>query len=294
MYFLPSLDFFSFSMLQLHYFWAWWGRNNAECRPGGFPWPKESSLPVALQLYISESEKFPYSTIIMGHYSEEDSSTSSASSIPIVDFAGWNSSSLEQKRLTAAQLIEACQSIGFVYIINHQIPRARVTEAFSWSKKLFDLSSEEKKLAPHPPGGAVHRGYSWPGLEKVTNLKGNAEDAHLAQEVRQVADVKVIFSSSPFWFFLFFPLTCIYRYILQFITPSLFIPLSGELRNRKWDVPGATECLALRTHPAGLSWVHERLLLGMSRKRQNGPSSNGDRHRPFGRRLFSGIAYRAA
>lgn len=128
----------------------------------------------------------------MGHYAKEDGSITSALRIPIIDFAGWNSSSLDQKRSTAAQLIQACQSIGFAYIINHQIPQAKVTEAFSWSKKLFDLSSEKKKLAPHPPGAAVHRGYSWPGLEKVSNLKGNAEDAHLAKEIRQVADVKVI------------------------------------------------------------------------------------------------------
>ena len=127
----------------------------------------------------------------MGHYSKEDDSTAPALTIPVIDFAGWNSSSLDQKRLIAADLIQACQSIGFAYIINHQIPRARLREAFSWSKKLFDLSSEEKKLAPHPPGAAVHRGYSWPGLEKVSNLKGNAEDAHLAKEIRQVADVKV-------------------------------------------------------------------------------------------------------
>ena len=132
----------------------------------------------------------------MGHYTKEDGSTTSAS-IPIIDFAEWNSSNLDQKRVIAAGLIDACQSIGFAYIINHQIPRARVAEAFSWSKKLFDLSIEEKKLAPHPPGAAVHRGYSWPGLEKVSNLKGNAEDAHLAKEVRQVADVKVN------WLFLF-------------------------------------------------------------------------------------------
>lgn len=142
----------------------------------------------------------------MGSNPKENGGTPSASSIPIIDFAGWNSSSLGQKRSTAAQLIKACQSIGFVYIINHQIPRARVTEAFSWSKKLFDLSSEEKKLAPHPEGAAVHRGYSWPGLEKVSNLMGDEEDAHLAKEVRQVADVKVNFST-PFHFFLpsFFP-----------------------------------------------------------------------------------------
>lgn len=131
----------------------------------------------------------------MGHYVNDDGSAVTTSIIPIVDFGGWDSASLGQKRLIAAQLIEACQSIGFVYIRNHKIPPARIAEAFSWSQKLFDLSSEEKKLAPHPDGSAVHRGYSWPGLEKVTNLKGDEEDAHLAQELRQVADVKVFLAS---------------------------------------------------------------------------------------------------
>lgn len=113
--------------------------------------------------------------------------------IPIVDWAQWTSSSpLDQRRLVAAQLISACKSIGFAYIINHQIPSARVEEAFSWSKRLFDLTLEEKKLAPHPAGSAVHRGYSWPGLEKVTNLKGDEQDANLVrEELREVADVKV-------------------------------------------------------------------------------------------------------
>lgn len=132
----------------------------------------------------------------MGHYANGGGSAIATSSIPIVDFGEWESSSLGQKRLIAAQLIGACQSIGFVYIRNHEIPPARVAEAFSWSQKLFDLSSGEKKLAPHPDGSAVHRGYSWPGLEKVSNLMGDEEDAHLAKEMRQVADVKVIFLGS--------------------------------------------------------------------------------------------------
>lgn len=147
----------------------------------------------------------------MGHYRKENDGAASALSIPIIDFAEWNPSNLDQKRLIAAGVIEACQSIGFAYIINHRIPPARVTKAFSWSQKLFDLSIEEKKLAPHPPGAAVHRGYSWPGLEKVSNLKGNAEDAHLAKEVRQVADVKV--NSLFFSSLLLVPSTSIDQYM---------------------------------------------------------------------------------
>lgn len=171
----------------------------------------------------------------MGHYSKQDGSTSPALRILIIDFAGWNSASLDGKRLIAADLIQACQSIGFAYIVNHQIPRARVNEAFSWSKKLFDLSSEEKRLAPHPPGAAVHRGYSWPGLEKVSNLKGDAEDAHLATEVRQVADVKVYlpFLLPPFEFAFDSIDIYILIHVWRLNKSSIFMSFAGELRNRK-------------------------------------------------------------
>ena len=130
----------------------------------------------------------------MGNHAIDGANVMSPSTIPVVDFAGWDTSNLDHKRLISDQLIEACQSVGFVYIRNHQISPAKVAEAFSWSKRLFELSNEEKILAPHPSGAAVHRGYSWPGLEKVSNLKGDEDDADLTKQIqRQVADVKVFF-----------------------------------------------------------------------------------------------------
>lgn len=115
-----------------------------------------------------------------------------ASGIPIVDFAKSNSdASLERKKEIANQLTEACKTVGFVYIVNHTVSPVRLAEAFTWSKKLFDLKREEKMLAPHPNGFAVHRGYSWPGLEKVSNLMGDEVDADAIKKARQVSDVKV-------------------------------------------------------------------------------------------------------
>lgn len=47
-------------------------------------------------------------------------------------------------------------------------------------------------LAPHPAGSGVHRGYSWPGLEKVSNLMGDEEDLEEVKRAeREVGDVKV-------------------------------------------------------------------------------------------------------
>ncbi|KAH8671395.1 thymine dioxygenase [Xylariales sp. PMI_506] len=112
--------------------------------------------------------------------------------IPIVDFGAWSSGSPEATQHIARELTEACRKVGFVYVTNHGLPRELVDEAFSWSKRLFDLPKEKKMLAPHPPGPSVHRGYSWPGLEKVSqrvHLEGEDPDAEEA-ELRKIGDYK--------------------------------------------------------------------------------------------------------
>lgn len=57
------------------------------------------------------------------------------------------------------------------------------------SKQLFDLSHEEKMQAEHPPGPTVHRGYSYPGLEKVYQVI--TEDVEVGEKLREVRDCKV-------------------------------------------------------------------------------------------------------
>lgn len=112
--------------------------------------------------------------------------------LPVIDFSRWSQGSLEDKQQIAHDLAEACRSVGFVYVVNHGVSPDLLGEAFAWSKKLFDLPGEKKMLAPHPPGPNIHRGYSWPGLEKVSQYvhqdgaDSDDEDAHL----RQVQDCK--------------------------------------------------------------------------------------------------------
>ncbi|KAI0179225.1 Clavaminate synthase-like protein [Hypoxylon sp. FL1284] len=110
--------------------------------------------------------------------------------IPVVDFSAWSKGSSDDKSRIAQQLTEACRSVGFVYIVNHAVPSDTLDEAFGWSRKLFDLPEEKKMLAPHPPGPFVHRGYSWPGLEKVSqDIIKDGEEAKEADN-RKIADVK--------------------------------------------------------------------------------------------------------
>ena len=43
--------------------------------------------------------------------------------------------------------------------------------------------------APHPDGPTVHRGYSWPGLEKVSQVISS--DLDVGEKLRAVTDCKV-------------------------------------------------------------------------------------------------------
>lgn len=113
-------------------------------------------------------------------------------SLPVIDFSRWLKGSPEDKKDVAHSLAEACRRVGFVYITNHGVPEDLLDEAFAWSKKLFDLPEDKKMLAPHPPGPNVHRGYSWPGLEKVSQYihQDGADSDAEDEQLRQVQDCK--------------------------------------------------------------------------------------------------------
>ncbi|OQE20802.1 hypothetical protein PENFLA_c016G02657 [Penicillium flavigenum] len=108
--------------------------------------------------------------------------------IPVVDFAGWNTESSRQQ--IAQDIVAACKNVGFVYIVNHSLPESMLDEAFSWSKLFFELPQDEKLKAPHPEGWAVHRGYSWPGLEKVSQAISTGNDKDKVDQLREVTDIK--------------------------------------------------------------------------------------------------------
>ncbi|OAP63775.1 hypothetical protein AYL99_03002 [Fonsecaea erecta] len=112
--------------------------------------------------------------------------------IPVLDFSAWRSeSSTPEDRLRIARaLVAACRRVGFVYIVNHALPAELLEEAFEWTRKLFALDMEKKMLAPHPDGAKVHRGYSWPGLEKVSQTISEKEDPELVSLLRKTTDLK--------------------------------------------------------------------------------------------------------
>ncbi|EXJ58902.1 hypothetical protein A1O7_06332 [Cladophialophora yegresii CBS 114405] len=139
----------------------------------------------------------------MGSIPESESNGTNNAMIPIIDLAPFTSPSPSPSsssppsdasagaRLRAAQdLVRACREVGFVYIKNHGVPQDELDRAFAMSKQFYDLSTEEKMKAPHPPGWAVHRGYSWPGLEKVSGALSEKTDEKWVRKLREVQDYK--------------------------------------------------------------------------------------------------------
>ena len=99
---------------------------------------------------------------------------------------------MEEKISIAKALVAACRDVGFVYIINHGISEDLLQQAFKITKQLYDLPKGEKMKAPHPPTWAHHRGYSWPGLEKVSSLKSDGkDDGEVVGKLREIGDFKV-------------------------------------------------------------------------------------------------------
>jgi isopenicillin N synthase-like dioxygenase len=106
--------------------------------------------------------------------------------IPIVDFGTFLTGSQEQKEQVAKQIDDAFRDVGFVYLRNHGVSGDMVGECFAWSKKFFALPLETKMLAPHPPGGSHHRGYSAVGVEKVVGKEAEGWDANELNKMREV------------------------------------------------------------------------------------------------------------
>ncbi|CCM03542.1 uncharacterized protein FIBRA_05676 [Fibroporia radiculosa] len=108
--------------------------------------------------------------------------------IPIIDFAPFIDGS--NKQGVADAMYRSFRDVGFVYLVNHGLPKEKIDEMFDWSKKFFAQPMDVKQLAPHPPSGTHHRGYSAPGIEKVSQ---HVYDSDEITKIRNAPDVKESF-----------------------------------------------------------------------------------------------------
>lgn len=101
--------------------------------------------------------------------------------LPIVDLKLMFSDNIEDRRIVAKELHNACINVGFMYVINHGIRQDIIDDAFLICKTFFDLPEEEKMsvftgLAPvdqytgyHPLGKYNRGGRKYSDLSEAFN-----------------------------------------------------------------------------------------------------------------------------
>lgn len=65
-------------------------------------------------------------------------------SVPVIDIAGLRSPDLDERQRVADELGAACESIGFLSVVNHGIPDDLVASAFEQTRRVFALPDEVK------------------------------------------------------------------------------------------------------------------------------------------------------
>ena len=91
--------------------------------------------------------------------------------IPVIDISSFQTGNSGDKRTVAAQVAQACQSIGFLVIAGHGIAPSTVTTLYDAGKAFFDLPLEEK-LRVRRPRNDQNRGYIPYGEETLARMHG--------------------------------------------------------------------------------------------------------------------------
>ena len=79
--------------------------------------------------------------------------------LPIVDLASSDESDEASLTRIAAEIGAACREVGFFYVVNHDVDKGLIAEAFAQSRNFFALPlADKRKLAIETVGG--NRGYS--------------------------------------------------------------------------------------------------------------------------------------
>ena len=95
--------------------------------------------------------------------------TEAPSIIPVIDFSKFLNGTAEQKLETAQEMIKAFSNSGFIYLSNHGVSKATISQNFAASKQLFDKPLQYK-LDLEWESAESNRGYVPQGREKLTEL----------------------------------------------------------------------------------------------------------------------------
>lgn len=106
-------------------------------------------------------------------------------SVPSIDLTPFRTGGAAEQAHVAAQVAEACETIGFISVVGHGVPEAVLSRAGATARAFFDLPEAEKRRLALTPNGA---GYSPLKGESLAASLGQATPADLKESLNVGAD----------------------------------------------------------------------------------------------------------
>ena len=98
--------------------------------------------------------------------------------IPVIDLYPWFQGNYEEQKKVADEVVSACCTSGFFYIVNHQVPQQLLASVFEVSRNFFALPIQQKEKVSFELGNK-NRGYIPLGGESSDpNAKRDEKEAY--------------------------------------------------------------------------------------------------------------------
>ena len=78
--------------------------------------------------------------------------------VPVIDLSPWFQGNYEAQKKVADEVVSACCTSGFFYIVNHQVPQQLLASVFEVAGVFFALPVEQKEKVSFELGNK-NRGY---------------------------------------------------------------------------------------------------------------------------------------
>ncbi|KAJ5170830.1 Oxoglutarate/iron-dependent dioxygenase [Penicillium coprophilum] len=118
--------------------------------------------------------------------------------VPVIDFQTLSAGTPQERKDALQQLDDAFQSVGLIYLSNHSIGQDLVEEAFSWSKRFFDLPDDVKALVQHPHDISNHRGWAAAGTTVSSQGVWDQDEIERIRETGPAEKREVLETGDPY------------------------------------------------------------------------------------------------
>ena len=85
---------------------------------------------------------------------------------------------LQQDSFSPVPFAQACEEVGFFYLVNHGIEESLIADVFAQSKKFFELSLEEKLMVEQDDNNRGYTAFEGESLDPANQSRGDTKEGY--------------------------------------------------------------------------------------------------------------------